>query len=321
VQYRVEAPVYYENTTGLSMDLPFRSTTFTFGLSERIYLNQENSDWAEEHGYGTYHDGMYMSSKLYTSWKIPTGLTVPGFGDLTYTPSISATFNHEFPDWPLADDRKGPFMNFGHSLDFGNIDWHGNYREGLSFSLGNSYQYNFNRMFYDISFDFTGIGHHVVAKFFAVSARLMYRYWYSSDVTSDGGNVSSNLRGIRDDAIYAYQMMSLNIDLPFRLFAFTPSKWFNNKKLAFFDLEFHISPVIDLAWYQSKYYDGYKTMYRPADYLVTGGLELVIFSSYMRNLYVRVGIAVNGTEIIKERKFKMPDGDNREIYLIMGHFF
>jgi len=325
IQYRFNAPVYYENLTGLSMDLPFRSTTFTFGINERFYLNQENSDWAKENGYGTYQDGLYMSSNPYVNWSIPTGLTVSRFGDLTYSTSISATFNHEFPQWSLPDDRKGPFMNFGHSLGFGNTDWHGNYREGLYFSLSNSYQYDFNREIYDISFGFTGIGHHIVKKYFAVSARLMYRYWYSSDVTSNGGNVSSNLRGIRDDAFYAYQMMSLNIDLPVRLFAFTPSKWFNTKKLSFFDLEVHASPVIDLAWYQSKYYDGDKTMYNPVDYLVTGGLELVIFSSFIRSLYVRVGFAINAKQflkdLIKEKSFRIPGGDNREIYFIMGHFY
>jgi formylmethanofuran dehydrogenase subunit D len=327
VQYRVKAPVYYENLTGLSMDLPFRSTTFTFGINERLYLNQENSDWAKENGYGTYQDGLYMTSNPYVSWSIPTGLTVSRFGDLTYSLSTSATFNHELPPWHLADDRKGPFMNFGHSLGFGNIDWHGNYREGLSFSVGNSYQYDFHREIYNISFDFTGIGHHIVKKYFAVSARLMYRYWYSSDVTSEGSYISYNLRGIADTSITAFQMLSLNLDLPFRLFAFTPSKWFKNNKLSFFDLEVHASPVIDLALYRQKFYDfvGEKTMYRPAEYAATAGLELVIFSSFIRSLYVRVGFAINAKQflkdLIKEKSFRIPGGDNREIYFIMGHFY
>jgi hypothetical protein len=326
VQFRIDSPVYYENTTGISMDLPFRSTAFTFGLNERIYLNQENSDWAKANGYG-FHQGLYVSSNPYVSWRIPTGLTISEFGDLTYTPSVSAAFNLEFPDWPLAPDRKGPFLNLGHSLGFGKIDWHGNYREGLSFSMGNSYQYDFNQMIHSISFDFTGIGHHVFAKFFAVSARLMYRYWYSSDVTSEGSQISYNLRGIADDSITAYQAFILNIDLPFRLFAFTPSTWFKKDKLSFFDLEVHAAPVIDLAVYRRKFYDfdEEKTKYHFAEYAVTAGLELVVFSSFMRSLYVRLGFAINAKEflrnLINEKSFKIPDGSNREIYFIMGHFF
>ena len=321
VQLRVDAPVYYENTTGVSMDLPFGSTTFTFGLNERMYLNRENSGWAKAAGYGAYQDGLYMASNPYVSWRIPTGLTVSQYGDLTYTPSVSSTFNHEFPNLPLAADRKGPFMNFNHSLGFGNINWLGNYREGLSFSVGNSYQYDFNRNVYDISFNFTGIGHHVFKKFFAASARLMYTYLYSSDVTYTGSYVSYNLRGIADTYLPAYQMATLNLDFPFRVFAFTPSKWFNTDKLRFFDLEMHISPVIDLAMYRQRSPDGGKITYGPAEYAVTGGLELIIFSSFMRSLYVRLGFAIDIKEFLKARPIRIPGGEHREIYFIMGHFY
>jgi len=323
ILYRVDAPFYYQNTTGLSMELPFCSTTFTFGVDEKITLNEENSDWAKENGYGPYQDGPYMSSRLYASWKIPTGFTVSTFGELTYTPGISITFNNGFPKWPLDDYRKGPFIGISHSLGFGKIDWHGNYREGLSFSTGNSYQYDINRNINSISFGFTGIGHHVIKDFFAVSARFMFNYWYSTDLSWDGEYISYNLRGVSDTSIKAYKTLILNLDFPFRVFSFTPSQWFNNKKLSFFDLEFHASPVIDLALYNHKYYDftEEKTMYDHAGIAITGGLEIVIFSAFMRNLYVRLGFAVNLKEFITARPLSIPGGNNQEIYLIMGHFF
>jgi len=324
-QYRVDAPFYYQNATGLSMDLPFHSTTFTFGLEEKVTLNEENSDWAKDNGYGDYQDGMYMSSNLYVSWKIPTGFKVSKFGDLTYNPGISVTFNHELPQWPLDDFRKGPFFNFSHSLGFGKIDWHGNYREGLSVSLGNSYQYDFHQMFHSVSLGFTAIGHLILKDYFAVSSRIMYQYWYSSDKTSEGGYVSSYMRGIKDDSISAYQMFLINIDLPLRLFVFRPSKWLNSKKLAFFDFEFHASPVIDIALYQQKGFDGKKIMYEPAGYAVTGGLEFVVFPLFMRNLYIRFGVTADVKEflkgVLKDKRINIPDGDHREIYLIMGHHY
>jgi hypothetical protein len=324
VQYRVDAPFYYQNNTGLSMELPFHTTTFTFGFNERLYLNDENSDWTEaETNYGPYQDGVYMTSNLYISWKIPTGLTVSKFGDLTYTPEISATFNHELPEWPLVYFRKGPFLSFSHSLGFGKIDWHENYREGLSFSMGNSYGYDFNQTSYGISFNLTGIGHYIVSDFFAVSARLMYKYWYSSDETSGGDYASYYLRGIADKSITAYQMFSLNLDLPLRLFVFMPSKWLKNQKLSFFDFEMHFSPVIDLALYYQKSFDNNKdrTYFYPGQIAATGGVELVVFPLFMRNLYIRFGFAVNLKEFITARPVSLPDGDNREIYLIMGHFY
>jgi len=323
VQYRVDAPFYYQNKTGFSMDLPFKLTTFTFGLYETIFLNDESSDWAKKNGYGPYQEGLYMSSDMFVSWKIPTGLTVSGFGDLTYTPEISATFVHELPKWPLDDYRKGPFMGFSHLLGFEKIDWHENYREGLSVYMGNSYQYNFNRMIYNSSVSFTGIGHHIVRDYFAVSARLMYKYWYSADKTWDGEYVSYYLRGVADKSITAYQMFSLNLDFPLRLFVFTPSKWLNSRKLSFFDFELHASPVIDLAYYNQKSFDTNKgkTLFYSGKTAVAGGIEFMVFPFYMRNLYLRIGYAVNLKEFITARPIRLPGGDNHEIYLILEHFY
>jgi len=321
VQYRVDAPVYYQNKTGISMELPFHTTTFTFGFDEKIILNEENSDWAQDHDYGTYQDGLYMSSNLHVSWKIPTGLTVSRYGELIYTPVISSTFIHELPQWPLDDYRKGPFLGFGHSLGFEKIDWHANYRDGLSFSMGNSYQYDFNRMFYSASFNFTGTGHFIISDFFAVSSRLMYKFWHSADQSWNGEYISYYLRGVADKSIIAYQMFSLNMDFPFRLFIFTPSEWFKNEKLSFFDFEMHASPVLDLALYYQKSFDNGKTLFYPGETAATGGLELVVFPAFMRNLYVRLGFAINIKEFLTARPLKIPDGDNREIYLIMGHFY
>jgi len=321
IQYRVDAPFYYQNTTGISMELPFHSTTFTFGFNENFYLNEENPDWAKDEGYSPYHDGLYMSSSPYISWKIPTGITVLRFGELTYTPTISATINHEFPEWPLDDFRKGPFLNFSHTFGFEKIDWHANYRKGLSFLIDNSYQYDFNNTLHEITFNITGIGHFIVSKFFAISARLMYQYWYFSGELREGDYASLYLRGIADKSITAYQMFLLNLDFPFRLFVFTPSKWLNNRKLRFFDFELQISPIIDLALYYQKSFEDGKTLFDPGKFAVTGGLELILFPAFMRNLYIRVGFAINLKELITARPVKLPDGDNQEIYVIMGHFY
>jgi hypothetical protein len=331
VQYRVDAPFYHQNTTGLSMELPFRSTTFTFGFDERFFTNEENPDWAQDAGYDIYQDNLYMSSRMYVSWKIPTGIMVSRFGELTYTPEISTTFNHELPQWPVDDFRQGPFLNFNHTLGFEKIDWHANYRDGLSFYVGNSYQYDFNDMLNEVTFNVTGIGHYIVSDFFAISSRLMYQYWFFSSQMRNGEYASYYLRGIADKSITAYQMFLLNMDFPFRLFVFTPSKWFRNRKLSFFDFEMQASPIVDLAVYHQKSYavedDGYDntgkgvTLYYPGEIAATGGLEFVVFPAFMRNLYIRIGFAVNLKEFLTARPFRLPDGDNREIYIIMGHFY
>jgi hypothetical protein len=318
---QVDEPYYYQNISGLSVEIPFRTTIFTFGFDESLNLNEENSDRYKDN-YGEFQGGLYMSTKLYALWKIPTGLMVADYGELTYNTGIAATFNHEFPDWALHEFRKGPFLSFNQSLGFEKIDWHVNYREGFSVSASNSYTYDFFRLTKDteplsLSFSINGIGHFIVSRFFGISFRLQYRYWFyhDPDYNDQAGNA---IRGIADKAIRADHMLSLNTDFPLRVLLFTPSQWLKTNKLRFFDFELHTSPVIDMALYHDPMTE---ISFHPENIAVTGGAEFVFFPAFMRSLYIRLGFAGNLRELFTARPFKLPEGDNREIYLMMGHFY
>jgi hypothetical protein len=318
---QVEKPFYYQNNTGISMQLPFRATTFTFGFTESFNVNEENADRNKEK-YGEFQEGLFMSSRLYTSWKIPTGIDVGQYGELTYTPGISATFNHELPKWPLDEFRKGPFLGFSHSLGFGKIDWHSNYRQGFAASIGNSYSYDFFRLRSEeeplsVSLSAGGTGHFIIADWFGISSRLQYRHWFYHD-PEYYEQAGDNLRGIADKAICADYMLSLNMDFPLRVLLFTPSKWFNNRKLSFFDFEFHFSPVIDLALYHDPKAE---ISFNPKNIAVSGGLEFIVFPAFMRNLYACLSVAVNLREFATARPVQLPRGSNREITFGIGHFY
>jgi hypothetical protein len=317
---QVDEPYFYQNITGISLEVPFHTTTFTFGFDEYFTLNQENSYRYKEIYHEEFQRGLYMTSRMHASWEIPTGITVSRYGELTYTPGISATFNHEFPDWPLLPFRKGPFTGFSHSLKFGRIDWIENYRDGLSASFYNSYTFDFFRLANDqapvsLSYSLNGQGHFIISKFFGISSRIMYRHWFYHNPAyyEQAGDA---LRGISDKTICADYMLSLNMDFPFRVLLFTPSRWFNNRKFSLFDLEFHVSPVIDMALYHDPKME---ISFNPKNIAVTGGLELIVFSSFMRSLYIRLCYAVNMKEFAATGK--LPNGDNREISLLMGHFY
>jgi hypothetical protein len=263
-----------------------------------------------------------MSSKLFTSWEIPTGLMVPQYGEITYNPGISATFNHELPQWSLDDFRRGPFLSFNHSLGFEKVDWYANYRKGVSASISNSYTYDFFRLNnsenpLSVTFTASGIGHFIISDFFGISSRLQYRHWFYHDPEyySEAGD---NLRGIADKAMQADYMLSLNIDLPLRVLLFTPSEWLHNKKWSFFDFELQAAPVFDIALYNDPVTGA---SFHPKNIAASAGLELILFPSFMRNLYIRLGYAVNLRELFTARPLGLPGGDNREIYLIMGHFY
>jgi hypothetical protein len=324
----MEEPFYYKNVTGLSMELPFKATTFTFGFEESVTLNEENDD-----KYGGFQDGVYMATKLYTSWKIPTGLDIFDYGELTYTPEISATVNHELPGIPLDEFRKGPFMDFSHSLGFDRINWIDNYRRGFDVSIDNSYRYDFYKTGpeekkLNIEYSFTGKGHVIITDSFGISAQLRFRNWFFHD-PAYYDSAADVLRGIRDKSLHADYMLSLNLDFPFRVFRFLPSQWLGVSKLRLFDFDLHFSPIVDLALYHDP---GSETAFHPKNMLASGGAELIVFPAFMRSLYIRVSIAWNFVESINKPGGsylpsglpvipQLPGGDNREIFIGIGHHY
>ena len=288
----VEQPYYFRNTTGLSVELPVKFTTVTIGFDETFCLNQENSDNYKPL-YGNFQDGLYMSSNPYISWKIPTGIDMGGWGELVYTPKFSATFNHELPQWPLAEIRKGPFLSFSHNLGFDRVDWIGNFLRGFDVNINNSFDYDFYRLKNDnqpweIDYRISGIGHFIITDFFGISTRFAYR----QKIFSDFGDTEAGdmLRGIPDKDICADYMLSLNLDFPVRVLRFSPSKWFNNQKLRIFNFDLHLSPILDTALYHDPVS---KTEFNFKNILVTGGLEVIIFPEFFRSLYLRISMGWN----------------------------
>ncbi|GHV93945.1 hypothetical protein AGMMS50293_02650 [Spirochaetia bacterium] len=328
----VEEPYYYKNVTGLSMELPFKTTTFTFGLEESFILNEENAD-RDKPFYGNFQNGLYMASRPYISWKIPTGLEVGEYGDLIYTPEISATFNHEVSRWPLNDIRKGPFMTLKHTIGFDRINWIGNYRQGFDVSMDNSYNYDFfrlnqNKEALSVDLSISGISHFIITDNFGISAFLRYRHWFYHD-PGYYDQAGDALRGILDRSLTADYMLSLNLDFPFRVLQFLPSQWFGKPKLRFFDFDLHVSPIIDLALYHNPVTN---TSFSFKNMLASGGLEVIVFPAFMRSLYIRASLAWNFVEQINNPNDyylnpilpvvpHLPSGRDREIFIGIGHHY
>jgi hypothetical protein len=329
---KVEEPFYYRNSTGLAMQLPFKSTTFTFGIDESFIVNEENSD-SQKPIYGTFQKGLFMQSNLYTTWKIPTGLEISDYGELTYTPSVSAAFTHGFPAWPLADYRKGASMSFSHSLGFSKINWIGNYRKGYYAYLTNSNSYSFYRLAQNeeplsLSFSALAKGHFIISEHFGISSYLQYRHWLCQE-PNYYDNAGDVLRGIIDNSIHADYMLSLNLDFPIKILTFMPSDWFNTRKLRLFDFEMHFSPIIDMALY----HDPEKNIeFSFKNMLVSGGFEAIVFPLFMRSLYLRISFAWNIIQQIDSpRDYYLnpilpvvphfPTGNDREIFVGIGHHY
>jgi hypothetical protein len=333
--YTFNEPLYYQNVTGLSLLLPWRNTTVTTGFNQYLTINEENTDEdIDIFDLGQRYYDVYGSTELFASWKLPFGVEIGGFGGLEYTPGVSGRIN--YPYGSMDEPRKAA-ASFTHSIGFGRVDWIGNYRKGLSASIGNSYNWYFDRGDSPLKVSLeAGISFYwIFSEFFSLSSRLNYRqWWHWSDKL--GGYIpyygaGDRVRGILDFDIRAYQVLSLNMDFPFRILRFRPSEWLNNEKFHIIDFEMHLSPFFDIAMLNGPYsklkdeynpYNG-KTSFTVDDMINTTGFEVFVFPGFFRSLKIRASIGYNINRIKKAGKpFKWDFfSDWDEIFIGLDHAY
>ena len=331
--YTIGEPLYYQNVTGVSLELPWKFTYFTVGLNQFLTINESISDENIElyNPNSTYYSP-YGSTEIFGSWKIPFGFEVGNFGELSYTTKITEMINYPFGD---MDDPRKPVTSLYHSVGFGRVDWIGNYRKGLSASLSNTFNWYLNRTDAPlrISFDASVSFHWPFFKYLGLSSRFMYRQWWQWSEKTTGwipyyyaGDV---IRGVLNNDIRAEYMFSMNLDFPIRLLRFWPSEWFNKPKLHFFDFEVHLSPFVDVALLQGPYselkddyYEGSK-FFSLSDMIATAGFEVIVFPGFLRSFYIRFSAGYNLRKI-KDEGFSyyagfIPKWD--EIFIGVDHHY
>ena len=319
--YTFGEPLFYQNVTGLSVELPWRSgnaasflqnSVFTVGFNQYLTVNEENSDEAREiHSLGERFSGTYGSTEIFANWRIPLGLEVGGFGQLSYIPQVSGRINYPYG---IMDESRRPVTTLRHSLGFGRVNWIGNYRKGLSASIGNSFAWYIDREDapLKIGLDGNAVLFWPFTNFLGVSARLNYRQWWHRSDRLDGHiphfGSGDMIRGVLNDDIRAHQIFTFNLDIPVRVLRFWPSEWFNNERLRFFNFEMHFAPFTDLALFQGPY-NRLKNRENPSetetnfslnDMINTTGLEVHVYPGSFRSVQIRASIGYNIRRIRSE---------------------
>jgi hypothetical protein len=305
-------PLYFKNKTAISLDIPIRRTTLTLSFAESFFLNEENSD-SDKDDFGYFQEGLYLSSNPNISWKMPTGLEIGEHGELTYTPSVYAVFNHELPSWPLSNNRIGPILHFNHSLYFGRINWIDNFRQGLHAQINNSYSYNIhyaetgaNPWSYYYSIETKGFLIFIKDRL-GFSARLSYRHWIDSNYEYSG----DLLRGVYDKDVNAEFILSLNLDLHTRALRIKPYEWFPNIKfLRFCGLDININPVIDGAFYK---HPSMAASFDSKNFLLGAGFEIIAYPHEFRSMFFRISTCWDFSDISKKTPM--------ELFLGMEHHY
>jgi len=310
--YTFNEPLYYQNVTGLSLLLPWRTTNFTVGFNQYLTVNEENStqdidvfDLADR------YYGVYASTELFVSWKLPLGIEIGGFGELEYSPGVSGRINYPYNS---IDDPRKLLTTISHSIGFGRTDWIGNYRKGLSVSIGNFYNWYFDRSDAPLraGINADAVFHWPFFKYLGLSSRLNYRQWWHWSDKLDGNipyySAGDMTRGLINDDIRAYQILSFSLDLPIRVLHFWPSEWAKNKKLHILDFEMHLSPFTDFAIFSGPYNKlkdknnpyAEKTQFSLDDIINTVGIEVFVFPAFFRSLKIRASIGYNLNRIKRD---------------------
>ncbi|MDR2865016.1 MAG: hypothetical protein LBV68_05355 [Spirochaetaceae bacterium] len=326
--YTFGEPLYYKNVTGISMNLPFRRTTFTAGFDENIVFNERNATMHQAE-FGRYAF-FYMSSELYASWKIPFGISIGksgGFGELTYTPKLSGKI--KYSPRGLDEIRRGFVLTMSHTLGFGRINWIENYRNGIEASIDNTNAFNFYRKDWDINWSISGAAHKYIRNFFGISGRVRLKQWFFTNSFLGGrypayAEVGDVLRGIIDDDIIAENagvMLSMSLDIPIRILHFVPSEWFHSRKLRYINFDLHFSPFMDIAflyghknvsWKNGLIESSEKSNFSP---LISAGVEFIVFPLSWRSIYMRLSLGYNINKLIKTKNLPLYD----EVFIGVGH--
>jgi hypothetical protein len=316
----------FNNVSGLSFDIPVQRTTLTFGYKHGTILNEEYYLFEKQRHDEIFEDTKYMYSEPYGLWKIPLGITIPYTGELNFSPKLSARFNYRLSG-AVQNYRYGHVLSFKQITGAERINWRGNFREGALLYLENSDEYNFYFNEWNNSVAAGAVFHKKYASFAGVSSRLRYKQWFNSAAhyrDESRAEAGAMLRGILDRCIYADAMLSLNMDFPFYIFTFRPSAWFTNRSLRYFDFEFFVSPIIDMALTGGKLLDYYGKAveylsFAANGFFMTGGFEALVFPLSWRSIFLRLSVAWNIVEAVKLKR--LPSGNNREIYIGIGHHY
>jgi hypothetical protein len=317
--YTIDEPMYYKNVTGISVELPAKDIVTTLGFNEYLVFNEINSEHDKDK-YGLDDDrfnGPYAASEVFGSFKIPLPIEVGSYGGLYYTPRVAGKISYTKGG---VDEPRRPIGIVSQILGFGKINWIGNFRQGLGVSLANSNNFYIIPRGWYSEIKGNAAFYYNFNKYLGFSTNLQYRQLFN-DTCYDAGDV---LRGIVNNRIRSEYMLSLNIDLPFRLLRFYPSELFGNSKLRFFDFELHTSPFLDFALVEGLYKQSgsreepYEEIrFSSDDAFYCGGIEIMIFPAFMRSLYLRLSVGYDLMKIVNTRS--LPKWD--EIFIGIGHHY
>lgn len=282
--------------TGLDLVLPFDKFSLAWGFYQFAY---------KDYDYEVFDDDLYFKEEF--SFSVPIKLsTFENFSVLTYTPSITLSYNWDFDKIDINNnDLSSPLISLGQSLSNSKINWNNNFRKGYSFNLSNTYNYNFQRKDFYVKVsteaqyfnNFKLYERPYFDRFGFYSRFYAFTYFEpSSNNFSYGENLSNYLRGILDgDIPDTSTAIVINVDLPHHIFS-------TNFKHDILNFDLQVSAFFDGALVYNKLKDRYFNIF---DGAYCAGVEFLVFPKKWSSYTIRASVgfdlkaALDDTRIIK----------------------
>lgn len=275
--------------------------SYSYKLAALQYIRNDND-------YNEYDDNFYFTEELSFSTPI-TMHKLKNYSNLYFTPYITLSYNWDFDGINQENQSLySPILSFGQSISNSNVNWDGNFREGYSYSISNSYQYNLNNNdFYPLLsfevqyfYNFNNNNKRFLNKFGIytnVYGFLNIAHFLDPEINTFkyGESLGSRLRGRRDNDDLGYDGLNtapmgfaFNFDLPHYMFE-------TNFPNDLFNFEMQVAPFIDVGIYS---YEGSR---KPAikDGIYCAGCEVLVFPKKYSSFTVRGSIGMDVMKALK----------------------
>lgn len=298
--------------SGLNFRLPLKKVSINLDFYQSFIRNFDYEDKKINDKTVHYGDGTYFVE--YVQLSIPFVLQeIENWGKVYYKPYVNITYNWDLNGiHPDNTDLHSPLLSFGQNISTSRIDWDGNFRNGLSISLSQTFEYNFYKN------DFIpGINGELQIfkslKYLGINSKIQ-AFAYLNGTNKIGGS----LRGIRDDQYFSRESgysyfyacetpaaLVFNFDLPIKLFAidWTTLSLFNKVSfLRYFNFEMQLSPFVDIGIFHNKANDN---SFHIKDGFYGAGAEVLVFPQKWKGMIVRASLGCDVGRLLLKNKLNM----------------
>ena len=284
LEFDSRTDIEYDLSTDLAYDFLIGARQVTATYSQAYdYLTSDKEG-----------DGYFLTSGVKLGTSYDTGWYLPVMEELTYSPSLFTNVSYKLDD-RISEERRGVEAGFEHSLEGRNVDWLGNFREGMRGRITNTNSVNLNDRSFARSMDAELAGY-LAADPFGFSGRGLI----SLSLDEDDYANASPIRGILDDRYEGSAGAYLNTDVTLKVW--TIGTLVEGQGSLFFDA----GAIFD----DGSGFDAGENLHAGA------GIEAIGFPLFARSFYVRVSAGFDLREVIANGTLL-----ERELFIGLGHHY